>query len=257
MKLRTCLIHFILSLICVLSVRAQQFEQVLIPFTTGALTGNGGTWRTELWIRNDTNASVNLFPEKCFHISTEISCIDRLDVPASTTMLANVFPNFAAPGILLYVPVAKSKDIHFNLRVRNASLSPSGLGVDVPVVREQDLFLTQASIINVPVDSTSRITLRVYSPDRESKFYNVRIFSEPDGALITERQFFEILPLDLPYPAFFPVTLNLSSAFAGVPPAPPRRVRVVIEQPYPAGQRFWPLLSVTDNATQAVTLIRP
>ena len=144
-----------------MSSYAQQpaYEQVLVPFDTAITQGaRGARWSTELRVRNTGDAPVNLFPETCSFIGRPFPCDLRIDVQPGVTQVLDVlnFQSADSPGLLLYVPAARSGDIHFSLTVRDLN-SADAVGTTVPIARAVS-FATRFSIIGVPVAADQRRT---------------------------------------------------------------------------------------------------
>ena len=217
----------------------------------------GTQWSAELWIRNDSDQSVNLFPERCFFIGLEHPCSFRYDVPARSTVLANLANTTAdSPGVFLYVPRDRVREVHFNLRIRELTKAADSYGTQIPVVRVRDFPTGTATLLNVPLQFGARLNLRVYTPDDFSSEFVVRLFADPSGLPLGERKFPgpRPRPTDPIFPMLFAPDINLSAAFAGLVAD---RVRVVVERTFPAGQPFWPMLTITNNRTNSVTVVTP
>jgi len=237
------------------------FEQVLVPFDTATIPGQFGTrWSAELWVRNDAERPVNLFPERCSFIGLEGPCPKRIDVPGNTTTLLDVLAftyGDRAPGVLLYIPQDRIGDIYFNLRIRDLSKQLESAGTEVPIVREAELRTGRTTLLNVPLKAGSRANLRVYSPDLFGARFVVRVYRQSTDELLVDRAFSEGFPTDPPFPPLVPATFDFSAALHDAGFAGGGGVRVVIEPIRPGGTRFWPLLGITDNVTQEVTFITP
>lgn len=236
------------------------YEQVLVPFDTMQLPGqHGSVWFAELFVRNDSNEPVNLFPEHCFWIGSEVPCGHRIDVPAETSMLVDTLDHDSAsrPGVLLYVPEGNVGDIHFNLRVGDASRQSENAGTEIPIVRERNLLSGTATMLNVPISEGFRVRLRVYVVDEAGAAFVVRVFREGTNELLASYGSSMHFPTDPPFPPRTPATFDLTPALAEIRPADASRVRITIERTWPQGLPFWPLLSVTNDITQQITVITP
>ena len=246
---------FLLSLVIAVSAVAQsqpQFEQVLAPFETMQFGGLlGSQWRAELWIRNDANQTVNLFPETCVWILGPEPCLIRYDVPARSTVRADiVYSSADAPGVFMYVPADRVNDIHFDLRIGEGAST----GTTIPVVRVRDMPIRKATLLNVPLQFGRRLNLRLYTMHRgpERGDFVVRMYGDPGDLLLGERTFALSMPTD-PVLNVIPQVIDGTSALRGLIAD---RVRIVIERPY-SDTPFWPMLTITDSATQHVTVVTP
>ena len=253
---------FLLSLVIAVSAVAQsqpQYEQVLAPFDTMQFAGLHGTqWRAELWIRNDSDQAVNLFPETCYWMGRPEPCTTRIVIPARSTVLSDAaYTPATQPGVFFYVPNDRVKDISLSLRIRELTHASDSFGTSIPVVSVSDFPKGRATLLNVPMQFGTRIHLRVYTPEFVSSRFIVRIYADPGDILLGERTFVHALPTDPPSPLHFAPMIDLSSAFAGLIAD---RVRVVIEreglQPG-ATNSFWPMLTITNNRSNHVTVVTP
>lgn len=239
-------------LVALLSVplfaQSTEFEQVLAPFDTMSFGGLlGSQWAAELWVRNDSAVAVNLFPTTCGGFGGPHPCTTRIDVPARTTMRLDVANTSADhPGVFLYVPRDRVNDVHFNLRIRGGL----NVGTEIPIVRERDWKTGKATLLNVPLQFGTRVHLRVYTTFPAGGIQKVRVYGDPGNILLVEREFHGPMPTDPPVPPLFAPMFDLSAALSGFVAD---RVRVEIENPTP----FWPLLTITDNRTQHVTVVSP
>lgn len=250
---------FVLLALIASTALAADFEQVLVPFDTLTVPGVGTVWSAELHVRNDGDTAVNLFPETCSSFGMPFPCERRIDVPARTTILLDVFDDrftLVPYGVFVYVPATRIDDVSFSLRIR-ASSSP--VGTAIPVIRPSAYRSGRMTLLNVPLGSGTRAALRIYSPDVSlGHGAIIRVYREPGNDLILQRTLFFGGPTDAISPPFVPLMFDASSVLSDASLQNPGRVRVTIEPLFPPGvARYWPLLTVTDNATQQVTAITP
>jgi hypothetical protein len=245
-----------LALLLAIPLAAQEskYEQILVPFDTMVLETAAATWRSDLWVRNDGSASINLLPEECFAFGLPVPCNARLDVAAGRTQRLDAFPleNAEFPGVLLYVPRGRSRDVTFNLRIRDQNRGLDDIGTDIPVVREGEMRTGKTSLINIPIQPNGRIDLRIYSAVPVTAEYVVRMYAEPTGDLLSERTYSRVMPTDPPSPARVPVTVNASSIFRGWVID---RVRVEVEPK--SAWPYYPLLTITNNRNNQLTVVTP
>lgn len=235
-----------------------RFEQILVPFDTGEYVGSI-IWRAELWVRNDSSEVANLFPETCHFLGRPFPCDRRIEVASKSTVLLDVLAStpLLSPGALLYVPEGEVSNLHFNLRVR--AQSSSSAGTEIPIVRSKDYRTGRSNLLNVPIDSRFRRTLRAYLPNLVWGRFTVRIFRTSVQAsgesLVAERSFDVSFPTDPPLPLLVPGMVDLSGVFNEITGADGDTVRVEIEPSLPVGARYWPLLTITNNATREITVV--
>ncbi len=164
------------------------------------------------------------------------------------------------PGRFLFVPKDEVGNVAMNLRVFDRSRSAQNYGTEIPIVRQNAFVEGSAPItlLNVPTDTRSRRTLRIYA-DVATRV-NVRV-DQP-----TEQSYVPLPPL----PAFeydielaagrnvfepatatftdFPANIGLATVTITIP-APP--------VPPPTAPRVWAFITVTNNDTQLITTITP
>jgi hypothetical protein len=230
-----------------------QYEQVLVPFDSVSLEVPGARWHADLWVRNDTAQQVNLFPERCSFIGLEAPCTTKILVPAQQTVRLDLLPGFSPqrPGVFLYVRSDLKDDIHFSLRIRDADRGADQIGTEFPIAGPSDLKTAKATLINVPLLPTGKVDLRIYMFESPYARFTVRLFAEPSGDQLAERQYQWIGVTDPPAPAHTPVVVDASSIFR---PWIADQVRVVIETD---SGSFWPLLTVTNRRNNQITVISP
>ena len=116
--------------------------------------------------------------------------------------------------------------------------------------------MSHALVRSSGVSRHLRASLRIYTPSHyvENEFV-VHVFTEPEGAEIVRRELRIALPTDAGAPPFVPSLFDFSGALADASLQNPGRVRVVIDSVWPPNLRYWPLLTVTDNATQRVLVV--
>jgi hypothetical protein len=222
---------------------------VLARSTPGAF---GSIWVTEFALFNGNSTAVSIeYSRSCPSTCSEQVPIDAGAYRDITDVLN---PPSGAPGLFLYVPSTALPLMEFSLRVRNLSVQALTWGAEVPVVREEKAFTRPFSLLNVPIDTHFRHTLRVYDFTGSSGFAKVEYLSIPNNSVLAQQN----VPLfgegvkgvsGLSYPAF------------GSIPQPPEvagaeRVRVRIT-PLDSSQRLWAFVSFTNNETQEVTNITP
>lgn len=236
----------------------QQFEQVLVPFDTAIFPGQAAVWSAELRVRNGSDVAVNLFPEQCFSIGMPFPCDRRIDIPPRSSVVLDVLPRTTPehPGVFLYVPTDRKEDVQFDLRVRDLSREADSVGASVPVVRSPNYRKGRTTLINVPLQSDVRATLRVYIPDLQFATFRVTVYDEATGELLVDHRYSQAFPTDPPIPPVTPWTFDFSDALAAAEASGAQAVAVSIERLQP-DLSYWPMISITSNATNRVIILAP
>lgn len=233
-----------------LAFAQQQYDPILVPFDSVTVQTAGARWHADLWVRNGTDHEVNLFSEKCHFIGLESPCATKILVPARRTVRLDLIEQFA--GVFLYVPSHLRNDIHFSLRIRDLNRGSDQIGTEIPVVSlRSEMKKGKATIINVPLLPYGKVDLRIYT-DHPSALFAVRIFAEPSGQLLTERVYLQTGPADRVLPPLVPVMVDASSIFR---PWVADQVRVEVESA--SGALFWPLLTITNQRNNQITVVSP
>jgi hypothetical protein len=144
-------------------------------------------WNVEMWIRNDGNTPVDVFPLVMDRIQHPTNCVPSSNcfrialgapVPPRTT-LADTFAGLTTlrytsavqrshAGATLYVEKAGEEQLRIQMRLRN---------VEIPVVPESAFRPTPVSL-RLQTDFGNRYTLRVYSFDDRETDVTVRFYTE-------------------------------------------------------------------------------
>jgi IPT/TIG domain-containing protein len=223
-------------------------EATLIPFAAETPGGFGARWTTDIAVFNDSDETISLTPNYCFGIGAYFPCTSDLVVPPHSTFKV---PLRGFPEMYLYPPIDVRDKLHFSVRVRDASRDDTG--TEIPVVPLSSYRDKRTVLVNVPVSDRVRSVLRVYDTGNPM---TVQIYDEVSGDLLTQRfSGFRSFPTDSP--------LQFSFSFFDVLSDPAvrghNRVRIEIDEtnpgPIPAPVRLWAMLTLTDNATQRVTVL--
>lgn len=222
------------------------FERVLFPVVFATDGANGSRWRSEATISNPRP----WFVENTNTLSPVRPCItypcgERL-APGELATYGDGYPR----GFVLQTPRPEAPDLAFALRVRDVSRHAEGLGTQIPVVREKDFTHgTGVTLIDVPVDPRYRVKLRVYMIEPlavENLSGLMTLRNTVTRATTFTRGFvFESGGRNEPYYA----ELDLPAGAAN------ERVNVYLTLPLDA--TAWAFATVTNNATQQVTIVTP
>ena len=229
------------------------YDRVLVPVIADHIPGAfGSIWTTELVGRNDNDRNV--------FVTTYIPEIVALEPPPWTggEAKSTFRPQFRANGAgFLYLEHVEDRPLAFNLRVRDLSRQSESWGTEVPLVRSEDAFVGRPmTMLNVPYEPESRITLRIYDLDGPTGglvpvtvFHNETnlaiastIVHLPEGAYTDTPSLPGYVELD---------PKSLPGLLIGVD-----RVRIQVGD-VGLPKRLWAMVSVTDLETQQVTVITP
>lgn len=156
-------------------------------------------------------------------------------------------------GAFIYVPEGDFLDL--NLRVRDVSRESESFGTEVPLVTSEETTTVFAhSFLDLPIGPKYRQTLRIYNFEgKRAANIGVRIlarngtenlvfnqYTMPDGPL-------EEFPTE---PGYLEMNLSdlLPAGYVG---------RVDVSVSHSLGPRIWSMVSITNNETQAVTMVTP
>ena len=229
---------------------ADAFEPLLLPlYVPGTAGAFGSFFLTELTVWGTTATPVPVYGlgNPCAQGGIDL-CLDppvfvttlRRDIPP-----APGFRTFGDPGLLPWIPKRESELMAATLRVRDLSRASQDWGTALPLVRERDFRAGPIALLNVPMTSGFRDTLRIYSLDRDVSVH-VRLLRF-DGSWARELDLDLRNGGDMFHPAY---------AQAGDFPVEPYSILFDI-QPNTAGKRIWAFVSITHNETQHVTIVTP
>ena len=254
-------------------VEAQRFERILFPLVVNQHPGAyGSVWTSEAHVWNAGDVPVELFPSECYYRCAG-SCAITMCFRGQPTPPRSYYsgpsldrgelgstPN---PASLLYVERDKAATIAANLHLVEQTYRTMEFGIELPVVREHELFTTTLTLPRVPMPGATqgRMHLRVYGVESPSGAARtrVRVYA---GDTVTLDQTFDLQPpvysLATPRPNEFDEP-QPSYRMLLLPPELARgtdAVRVEVD-PVTPGLKFWAMASVTTNVTQHVTIVSP
>ena len=224
------------------------YKRVLVPVAwRGVLPGAfGSRWVTELSGRvfdKDKPIEVTRTP---------------FSTPPHRVQNAFVFddlPQGGGQGIFLYVPDEQYVDL--GLRIRDVSRQGENFGTEVPLVTAEETTPAVAVVLlDIPVGPQYRSTLRTYSFEgRRDWGFSIMIFPrDSTEPLVFQTYFGGGFPIEefpsIPGYSQLNVDDLLPAGYTG-------RVDVQVWPTPPWGTRIWPMISVTNNDTQMVTMVTP
>ncbi|HEX6083616.1 MAG TPA: hypothetical protein VF266_03765 [Thermoanaerobaculia bacterium] len=222
------------------------FERILFPVVFATDGANGSRWRSEATISNPRP----WFVENANTLSPVRPCLtypcgERLG-PAELVTYGDGYPR----GFVLHAPRPEAPDLAFALRVRDVSRQAEGLGTQIPVVREKDFTHgTGITLLDVPVDPRYRVKLRVYMIDPLPAYGQLAQISLRNTVTraTTLIRTFQLQPGGRNEPHYAEIDLPAGAAN--------ERVNVHVRMPLDA--TAWGFATVTNNATQQVTIVTP
>ncbi len=253
---------YLLTLVCILccSVRLHaqdksDFETVLLPVSgieaqPGAF---GSIWKTEFTALAVRNEFVLKETGACQ------ACLPAIHVAPGFPLQTSPggFPG-DPPGALLYPSRATIDNAWFELRIRDISRASDDWGTELPVVHENELFLTQLELIDVPMRPDFRQALRIYDvDDHADTVFHVSI-SDLTGKFLADRNL-SARPTAISLPTFpsGPAVAEITDLRAAFPELGTADRVVITVAPVTKGIRFWAFVSITNNTTQHVTVVTP
>lgn len=257
------------------SQTTSEMERILVPIhlpydqaTAGAY---GSVWQTELVLRNETDSPAVIFQNLCTYECRppipSTACAKGQPTQPHRTFTGILTPDEAAvnPAVFLHVEKAIANLGAMNLRLWERSRGTVESGVEVPLVRDRDLRTGTSWLVNVPNEPlTSRVHLRVYfvsSPTRDAAV-RLRIYPGDSEHVLADRVLRAIGSADaggVPPPGDQPCIGTPAYAIELLSPLLDGKtadIRVQIDS-LTTELRYWPMISVTSNETQYVTLVTP
>jgi len=233
-------------------------EEILLPIylRSNVIAGaNGSTFGTELVVFNRGTEHVAFGP--CNEPS-DPPCPPGEPVIRPNETWFNHSMGFTTAGLfgrMVHVRHEQADDVVFNLRAISRASTGADESANLPVVRTADFKTATISLLNVPLGTERRATLRVYDPeDRgDTRGVIVRIYTF-SGDLLREDAY-RFSPSGYASHDGYPFAPSfIQIALPDTVGADRVRVDVV---PQGEGLRFWAFISLTDNRTEHVTIIAP
>jgi hypothetical protein len=239
------------------------YERVLVPiYSPDPVPGTGGSrWKTEFTLRNNGDDFTSIAPWPCDPalVCPPVFPSSRGVLPGETISGLSPFlppPAPSNPARLIYV--RRGSDYSMNLRLSDVSRRSVNAGTEIPVVREGGFLTSTAQLLNVPLETESRLLLRIYDAALTESRFRVRIFFQNSTSTLPyidqevvarspEAGAFRGQPAYAQFNGFYdPLALLVLPASL--------RIEVV---PLTAGSQYWTMTSITGNESQHVTLVTP
>lgn len=260
MKKAPVLLCFVFCFAATSLAREDQYLRYLLPITISGLEGrNGSVWGTETWIATTGTRTVSIFPTPtCLFITCGFGDV----LVPNVTVFANYYTAFPAPhGLLVHLDAAFAEKVTISHRLHESSRRENRFGIDLPVVPESEFKNATIDLVNVPVDPDVRYTLRAYAlPEDETPAVLVNIYriaaGEYDELLSTRQLGLEPSPPSTSPFRFTPAYGEVTSMLDELSDLPAgTKLRITLTPDNRA--RIWAFLTVIDNETQHVTIVRP
>lgn len=219
------------------------YERVLVPVLYEGPGAFGSQWATEAVMINATDTPLESLPD-----------VARPLPRVAARQSVSLFPLFGnrASGLLLFIP--RGRDVRFGNLVRDLSRDTQQWGSEVPVVREEDARL-EVYLPNVPFDPNYRLQLRVYGLEGVPMQVEVAVQGQgfvPQQALQLSAPC-ATAPCNSNQPAY--ASADLRQLFPRLTGG--RATIQVRPASHEEHDRMWAFVTVTNNTTQAVTVISP
>jgi len=237
---------------------ADEWSRILIPVTSTNIPGSGGSlWKTDISVLADAQR-LDYLPARCVYVS-DSPCFLASRQPLDFRQTAFVWPNRSAQ--FFYMRAADESKFHLNARVYDVSRQTETAGTEMPLPREREFSADRIMLLNIPVRSEFRHTLRVYDLDgRDGAKVTINLYAngeEQPSASVTqtlrlqspqEQLTTALLPA---FPAQAQLDLGSLLPLQGLD-----SVRVEVK-PVDQGVRIWGFVSITNNDSHHVTVVSP
>jgi hypothetical protein len=227
-------------------------EPVLFPIAFDGPGAFGSQWRTENTIASRQAGDYTQgFPT--FYRPPCAGCSAILTDPKLT------LPPMSRPdGLLLWLLRGTEQYASTASVVRDVSRSGNA-AISVPVVRGKD-FNSAFEIPRIPIKPGSRVTIRLWSVENKPVTVDVTASVSGDGVSTFGEKVLTLIPFSDPQLQFasqdFPTSWVAGSGGPLVPPGANATATLSLVS-FDRLLKFWPMVSVTDNDTQQVTIFAP
>ena len=237
------------------------FETILLPVWTPRTEGSYGTiWTSELVSYNASDQPLEEGADFRFLDTCALDAPDFVLQPRLPTRSCSAIEREGrGPGRLVYVAEHAREQLLLGVTLYEVSSSPFGSdGVEMPVVREDEIFEGAFDLLNVTADVAEyRSLLRVYDTKGTGGGVRVELWSPRDTMNPVAVRILAMTQSDGDGLMIFPSYAELPLSPAAIPeliPGEYLRVRIV---PLSENPRLWGFVSMTNNQTQRINLIRP
>lgn len=269
----------LMILLCAVAADAQSFfpdpdyERVLIPVYFSGPGAHDANWTTDVRVMSSGDRVEFANSPFVVDFDCPILCPIATTNELSPWQPMHIGTWFDPAGLLLWVPRGADRDtIHIEARIRDESRQSESAGTRVPVIWERDLSERPMVLLNVPVDARYRTSLRLFDLFQWDTDFVVRVYDMGalDGpgstplvdTIITARDpVIHVQPERFPDRPSYVTIGDLVAAYPQLSSVRSVAIEVtgtsLTMTPPPPNARFYALASVTNNATQEVTIIAP
>jgi len=246
-------------------------ERILVPITGLQSDAHGRVLKsTGLWAHNLSSETIYLRPTfSC--VGTACFGDTALEPGSARPISLPGVPDGLPPGRILTatrgaVPPGRvltatgAEGLFLHLRIRDESQNASSIGVEIPLVREAELYSSALSLLNIPGDERFRHTLWIYDVANKPTEFRVRLYRQKESRMPISEQIviLTVNPHKFINPILDPQTYVPSAAQLDLRPMVPSGdgLYYVTVEPL-QGASFWAFLSVSNSDTQELTIITP
>jgi hypothetical protein len=224
------------------------FERILFPVLESLDGANGSRWVTEAFLANPKPWPIENFNSIFPFVCLQYPCGEVIGARQRTSFHGASYPQ----GVALLAPRPDAKDLAFSLRARDVSRDRENFGTEIPVVREKNMFRnTTMTLLGVPRDPQYRVKVRMYAFEPfffpEDQGWRIVVANADD----TKSEQFIVRHRECSGCAHLPAYLEVD-----LPPGATGEVATLYIQA-PQESFAWAFASVTNNATQQVTIVTP
>jgi hypothetical protein len=244
---------------------APAWETRLIPVYVQNVPGaHGSLWHTELWIHNGLDRPLSFETDV---LQVNVFCVgpvcpqpDPIPPGESRRILLDTFGR-PRPHRLLHVRREIADDVTFSLRILDRSRLLESWGAGIPTPAEEQWVSGTVRLLDIPMTSGYRQSLRIYTRVREDhrcESLTIRLFDLESGDTLGTTRATLLDGFDNCVSSFYvpnSVELhNLRSLIASGTDVERIGIELV---PDDSTLAYWGFVSVTNDATQHVTVIAP
>lgn len=219
---------------------------ILFPIVDSVNGAFGSMWQSALTVSNPKPWTVDA-EYSLYNIGP---CITDCNPPFDPKFF-DTFRHGYPHGTLLWAARSEAEELALSLRIRDVSQQERGWGSEVPIVRDHDFIHGKnIHLLDVPLDPRYRVKVRVYMIEP--------VLAPSLTGAVRIRRGHELLTLPFTFADEKRGYLHIEPYYAEVDlPQGAANERVHVEVVMPLDATGWAFASVTNNATQQVTIVAP